>query len=112
MTKSKLNLRVTKDEQQQKVPQGVTDPTSKQQNAKQTSSPEKPACINNSLMVRKTKNKTGTTYFPRMSEMDGKNINSKVNSIQTNCQTQNNDPSLPNLLKRPPAVMFPAEKEN
>lgn len=55
VTKSKLNFRVQKDEQQQKVPQGVTDPTSKQQNAKQTSSPEKPASINNSLMIKKPK---------------------------------------------------------
>lgn len=79
VTKSKLNFRVTKAEQQHRVPQDITNPTSKQQNPKKTSLPEKPACINNSQTVKK-KAKQGTSHFPRLPEMEGKDNNNKVNS--------------------------------
>lgn len=91
------------------MPQDMTNPTNKHQNPKKTSPPHKPACINNSQMVKKTNQ--GTTRFPRLPKMEGKDNNNKVTSDPNKLpKPRNNNPLPPNLLKRPTAVVFPAEK--
>lgn len=107
-TKSKLNFRITKAEQNKKNASRYNKPY-KRQNPKKTSPPQKPAHINNSQTVKKTKQ--GTTHFPRLPKMEGKDNNNKVKSHPNKLPIPRKNNSLPpNLLKRATAVMFPAKK--